>query len=136
MVCILYQLQDHYDWTTSSIVLSSSTRTANNAAGRGSATRAAHQPRAPRRMLDEMSTGGDGTVSDGDESDAEGFQNVEEQETIIPPLSKTPQPGIDPAPYNICWSEDFQSDIPLDGRGMRVREKQPPKMAGVDAPSD
>jgi len=74
-----------------------------------------------------------GDVSDGDESDAEEFQFLEEQDAPPPPAAAAaPARGIDPR-YNVNWDQQFQHEVSLDQRGMMEDTK--PRMRGIDDPS-
>jgi len=72
-------------------------------------------------------------VPDGDESDAEDFHFIEEQDAPPPPTAAAaPARGIDPR-YNVKWDEQFQDQVTIDGRGMREDTK--PRMRGIEDPS-
>ena len=80
------------------------------------------------RMLDP-SANNDGDRSDLDESDADDFQYVEEQEAPAVATPAAAARGVD-ARYNVQWEDEFQSEIAFNGRG--IREKTKPKMAGIE----
>ena len=99
---------------------------------RGRARNSGNVTARPNPMHAALNRAG-GDVSDGDESDVEEFQFLEEQDVPPPPeAAAAPARSVDPR-YNINWNEQFQNEVTLDQRG--VRDETKPRMRGIDDPS-